>query len=194
MVSFIIRLAICVIILITSIIIGLKTYQKKKNKNDYTVKKDNLLMILSVIGVIFSVWLEINTLLNSVPSPTIYPLNTEAIVYNGTAKVDIESYPIFTIYYSLDGSDPKSGNIYTDSFTVTETTTVVARNRFLHFFWSEPSKSTFRFESVQNITVNNADQNTDDHTTVKDFFTYLIITLIFGTILVLAIRGELDNS
>lgn len=199
MIFFIGTLVVCLLFLIIFIILGFKTYQRKnENKkithiNDYKRKNDNRLMLISVLGAIVSILIAMSTLLNSVPSPTIYPLNTEATVYNETAKVDIESYPIFNIYYSLNGSDPKSGYIYTDSFTVAETTTVVARNRFLHFFWSETSKNTFRFENAQNITVNSVDNNIDDQITVKDFFSYLIIILVFGTVLVLAIRGELDK-
>ena len=175
MVLFIAMLVISVVASITFIILGIKTYHKKNKKiiaiDEYKRKNENRSMLISVIGGFFSVLATILTLFNSVPSPTIYPLNTEATVYNGTAKVDIKSYPIFTVYYSLDGSDPKDGNIYTDSFTITETTTVAARNRFMHLFWSNPpSKSTFRFESVQNITANSVDNSTDEHTTIQDFF------------------------
>ena len=192
--DFIFSLTICALALLACIIIAIKTYQKKiKNKKIVSIKKyenqrikNNLLMFLSVIGVIFTALLEINTLFNSVPSPTIYPLNTDATIYNGTAKVDIESYPIFTVYYSLDGSDPRSGNKYTDSFTITETTTVAAKNRFLHFFWSEPSISTFRFESVQNTTAKTVDNGTDNH--IENLIACLIALIIVIIILVNSMR------
>lgn len=194
MIFFITMLTLSVVASIAFIILGLKTYKRKKrnrkiiNINEHTRKNDNRLMLISVIGGLFSVLATMYTLLNSVPSPTIYPLNNDARVYNGTAEVIIESYPIFSIYYSLDGSDPKDGKIYKDSFTLTETTTVVAKNRFLHFFWSEPSKSTYRFESTQNITVNSVDNNSDDR--MAEFFAYAIIFFIFGTMFFNAVHGK----
>lgn len=172
---FIGLLTICVLFLIASIILG------HKNRS----------MLLSVGCAIFSVIGTLFTLFTSIPTPTIYPLNTEATIYNGTAKVDIKSYPIFTIYYSLDGSDPKDGNIYTDSFTITETTTVAARNRFMHLFWSDPpSKSTFRFESVQNITSKNVDDSINNQMTIEDFFVYLIFFLLICSLFIPMIRGR----
>lgn len=150
-------------------------------------------MILSVLGIIFSIFVMMWTLLNAVPAPIIYPLNNEAKVYNETAKVSIDSNPLLKTYYSLDGSDPKDGYIYEGDFVITETTTVSAKNKFL-IFWSGLSQNTFRFENVQNVTVNSVNTNIDDHTTIKDFFTYLIMVLIFGTIFVLAVRGELDKG
>lgn len=148
MTFFIGMLTICVLFLIASIILGLK----------------NRSMLLSVGCAIFSIIGTLFTLFTSIPAPTIYPLDNEARIYNETAKVDIESYPIFTVYYSLDGSDPKDGNIYTGSFTITETTTVVARNRFLYFFWSEPYPNTFRFENAQATTITYVNENIDFQT------------------------------
>ena len=201
MILFITALIICIAFFIASIILAFKTYKrKKKNKkiiyiDEYKRKNENRLMLLSVLGVIFSIFGMIYTLLNSVPVPIIYPLDNEARVYNDTAKVMISkiNFPFFHTYYSLDGRDPEDGYIYEDDFTITKTTTVCAKTKFL-IFWSEPYKSTFRFESVQNITVNNVNNNTDEHTTVKDFFTYVILTLFLLIVLVLTIRGELDKE
>ena len=148
-------------------------------------------MILSVLGVIFSIFGMIYTLLNAVPAPTIYPLDNEARVYNETAKVYMNSYPFLTTYYTLDGSDPEFGYIYKDEFTITKTTTVSAKNKFL-IFWSGLSQNTFRFDNTQNITVNSVSNNTDDHLTIEGFFVYVIIILMLLIGLVSEIRGSKD--
>lgn len=190
---FIVMLIVSMLFLMTSIILGIKTYKTKKRNREITSedderKRENRLMIMTVISLIFTAFTSFYALFNSVPPPTIYPLNNEARVYDGSADVIIESYPIFSIYYSLDGSDPKNGKIYKDSFTITETTTVVAKNRFLHFFWSKEDKNTYRFENMQTMTVNSVDNNSDDH--IAEIFAYVILFFIFGTMFFNAVRGR----
>lgn len=131
------------------------------------------------------------TLLNAVPAPTIYPLDNEARVYSGTANVIIStiSFPFFHTYYTLDGSDPEFGYIYEDVFTITKTTTVSAKTKFL-IFWSDLEQNTFRFESAQNITVNSVSTNTDSHLTLEGFFIYVIFILFLLIGLVSEIRGS----
>ena len=173
-----------IIFAILTIIFGIKAIIKAKENED---NKNSLLASICTAFVTFFTLFKI-----TIPKPDIYPLDNEVRKYYEFAEVIIGSDLFFKIYYSLDGSDPKNGNIYTDRFTITETTTVVAKNRFLHFFWSNQSQNTFRFESVQNITANSVNNSIDDHTTVKEFFMYLIAALIALTVLVRAIRGELN--
>ena len=94
---FITGLVVSLIFLIASIILAFKIYKKKKEDKkiipidykDQKRKNENRLMILSVLGIIFSIFVMMWTLLNAVPAPIIYPLNNEAKVYNETAKVSI---------------------------------------------------------------------------------------------------------
>ena len=85
--------------------------------------------------------------LASVPMPTIYPLEDSVRVYEGIVEIKIDpndSSPFIHTYYSLDGSDLKDGYVYERPFTITSSTTVFARNKFL-WRWSEPSRSTYAF-------------------------------------------------
>lgn len=85
-----------------------------------------------------------------VTKPTIYPLEDSVRVYEGIIEIEIkpnDSSPFIQTYYSLDGSDPEDGYIYEDSFIITTSTTVYAKNKFFGR-WSEPSKSTYKFESI----------------------------------------------
>lgn len=178
---FITILVACVIVFIGSIILGIIAWERKKNNKIHPIKrkKENILTLISVLGLIISPFFTLLTLLTAVPSPTIYPLNNNARVYIGTADVDIETSPLFTTYYSLDGSDPKDGFIYTGKFTITETTTVVARNRFL-VFWSKPEDNTYRFESVQNTAVTYVNGNIDLETLKQIFALCFMAFVAFG--------------
>ena len=137
MASFVTMLVISVLVFIASIILGVKNYKWKKEKKitsiDYKRKKENRSLLISVLGSIFSAIVMIYTLLNSVPVPTIYPLDNEAKVYNETVKISISSNPLLKTYYSLDGSDPKDGYIYEDDFIITEITTISVKNKFCFF-------------------------------------------------------------
>lgn len=149
MIFFIVALTLSVFGFIVSIVLGFKTY-KRKNKKIITKednrKYDNCLMLISVLGLILSSVALLYTLLNAVPTPTIYPLDNETRVYSETAEVTINTIPFFRTYYSLDGSDPKDGYIYEGTFTITQTATVSARNKFF-FWWSDISKSAFNINS-----------------------------------------------
>ena len=137
MASFVTMLVISVLVFIASIILGVKNYKWKKEKKitsiDYKRKNENRSLLISVLGSIFSAIVMIYTLLNSVPVPTIYPLDNEAKVYNETVKISISSNPLLKTYYSLDGSDPKDGYIYEDDFIITEITTISVKNKFCFF-------------------------------------------------------------
>lgn len=192
MILFIFMLMFCIIVLVISLILVFKTYKRKrdykrKNLEDYNRANDNRSMFMSAIGVIFSVIVMLYTLLNAIPKPIIYPLNNESKIYSESAQVIIDTHPLIKTYYSLDGSDPKYGYVYDGAFTVTKTTTVSAKNKFLFGGWSELSQSTFRFENTQNITVNSTNS---ENTSIQDIFTYALIFLIFCAIFVPTIRGD----
>lgn len=198
MILFITALIMTIVATIVFIFLTIKAYSKKKNNkrnrkiisfDDSKRKKDNYSLFISVCGFFVSVIGVILTLLFAVPAPTIYSLDNEARVYNETAKVIIKSYPFLTTYYTLDGSDPEFGYAYEDAFTIAKTTTVSAKNKFL-IFWSGLSQNTFRFENVQNITVNNVSSDADDHLTLEGLFIYIIIILMLVIGLVSEIRGS----
>lgn len=193
---FYVGLIISSMFFIGCIIFAIITYQRKRNSKiinlanyDGTRKKDNRSMLFSVFCLIFSIFSMLWTLLDAIPVPTIYPLDNEAKLYDGPAEVYIDSYPLLTTYYTIDGSNPEYGDTYKNTFTVTKTTTVSAKNRFL-VFWSELSQNTFRFENAQNITVNHAVNNPNDNMTSEDIFTYCIIIIMLLIVLVSAIKGE----
>lgn len=151
MILFITALIMTIAATIVFIFLTIKAYSKRKNNkrnrkiisfNDSKRKKDNYSLFMSVCGFFVSVIGVILTLLFAVPAPTIYPLDNEARVYNGNVKVTIDSYPLLNTYYSIDGSEPKDGNIYNGSFVITESTTVSARNKFL-WVWSNLSERTY---------------------------------------------------
>ena len=110
-------------------------------------------------------------------------------MYDGAAEVSFDTSPLLTTYYSLDGSDPKDGYKYTGKFKISETTTVVAKNRFLYIFWSKPEHSTYRFESVQNTIVTYVDENID-YLSIKQilFLSFIVLDAFYG--IIQKIRGE----
>lgn len=117
-------------------------YKERKRKDE------NRSLTISVIGIIISCLGLILTVLFAIPSPNIYPLDNEAKVYNGTIEVYMDSYPLITTYYTLDGSDPKNGSVYEAPLTISETTTISAKNKFLFGGWSVLSQRTYRFENI----------------------------------------------
>lgn len=67
-----------------------------------------------------------------IPSPTIFPLNNDTEVYDNDLTITITSEPFTKIYYSVDGSDPKGENIYSEPIQINSTTTISTRG---HFFY-----------------------------------------------------------
>ena len=195
MILFITILVLFMILFAVSIILAFRSYRRKRSKKIISIdsqrKVDNRSMLISALGLISSILGVMYTLFNSVPVPTIYPLDNEAKIYNERAKVYIDSNPLLKTYYSLNGSDPKDGHIYEGDFIITKTTTVSARNKFL-IFWSDLSQSTFRFESAQNITVTGEDTNKSNGLKFEGFFIYTIIILFLITGLVSESRGPRD--
>lgn len=114
------------------------------------IKGDNTTgTILSSIASILSAGITIITSLNiDVPKPIILPLNNESQIYIEDTEITITSdEPDFlTIYYTTNGHDPKDGKVYESGITISESTTICARNKFL-FWWSEISKSGYNLEN-----------------------------------------------
>lgn len=103
-----------------------------------------------IVSGLISVLSFLSIALTPVPTPTIYPLEDSVRVYEGIVEIEIkpnDSSPFIHTYYSLDGSDPEDGYIYEGSFIITSSTTVYAKNKFWGR-WSEPFKSSYRFESI----------------------------------------------
>lgn len=132
---FILPLVLSIIFAVLTIVFLLISFFKERENGRF-----------SIIASTLSAFLTLLSLFNiTVPPPTIYPLDNEIKEYSEKAEVSIVSYPIFKTYYSLDGSDPEFGEIYKDVFTITNSTTVSAKNKFL-LWWSDIAKNTFIFK------------------------------------------------
>lgn len=99
----------------------------------FTVKKKDTISkwvtvasLLSIIATLIG-----NYVFTSVPAPVIYPVNGQ-LKGDGVVEIKAESR-FFDIYYSLDPfSDPKhNGKLYVGVIRLNESTTVLARARFL---------------------------------------------------------------
>lgn len=98
----------------------------------------------------------------NIPMPVIYPLNNETEIYNN--KLEITTVPFVKIYYSLDGSEPKNGNVYLEPIMINGSTTVSTRSLFL-FYWSDIEKSAYNFDSIL-LTEEVIDEKTTDIKTI----------------------------
>lgn len=145
--------------------------------------------LFSAIGTLFSILFSLVSYMNiDVPKPNIFPLNNDTQTYTGNLTIEITSDDnTLDIYYSIDGTDPKYGELYENSIIISESATVAARTKFL-WWWSDISKSSYRFGNIQNITDNNVDNNLNDQTTIEDFLIYLIFFLILCAIVIPMIR------
>lgn len=81
----------------------------------------------------------------TLPAPTIFPLDYEAQTYAGETEITIEEYKWIDTYYSLDGCDPKYGDIYENAIIITESTVVSARNKFL-WIWSDIKSNAYKYK------------------------------------------------
>ena len=144
MFSFLISPILSILFAVSMIYFLFKAFiyaRAKENKNN-------------ILASICSALLALLTAFNvKVPTPTIYPLDNELRKYYDNAEVIIETDALFDIYYSLDGSDPKNGYKYDNSFMISDTTTVSAKSKFL-IWWSDVSKSTYIFDNVWQIENN----------------------------------------
>lgn len=122
----------------------------------------------SIGGILSALAALIVTSLIEIPLPTIYPLNNDTEIYNNNLDITISSVPFVRIYYSLDGSDPKKGQLYSKPFEITNSTTVSARSRFL-YIWSDISKSAYNFDqTVLSLNELNKVEESDADETVNN--------------------------
>lgn len=116
----------------------------------------------SVMASLASAILALILLFNiEVSKPIIEPLDYDIKNYETDIDITISSEEpkYFKIFYSLDGADPKFGNIYSDKIIISKSTTVCARCKFL-WKWSEISKNTYKF--TETPTIKNSDENNID--------------------------------
>ncbi len=137
MLSFLVFFVVSVLCAIATVIFALIALIKRENK------------FFSSLATIISAILTFIAALNvNVPSPTIYPLDNETHTYSDNIEIKIDSNG-FDVYYSLDGSDPQNGEKYENPIIITYSTTVAAKSKFW-FWWSELSKSPYKFENLAN--------------------------------------------
>lgn len=132
---YIVTFCLSLILGLTAVILLFIGFRSKKHKYESIGGILSALVALMVSSAI------------EIPPPTIYPLNNDTEIYNNNLDVTISSVPLVSIYYSLDGSDPKKGQLYSEPIGITNTTTVSARSRFL-YLWSDVSKSAYNFDQT----------------------------------------------
>lgn len=135
MLSFIIPLIVSGVFAILAILCLLISFFKEKSNGKFT-------KFASLFSAIVSFVLLFTT---NVPVPSIYPLDNETTEYDEKVEVTIESYFFIDTYYTLDGSNPIDGERYNGKITLTESTTVSAKNHFL-WWWSEVGKSSYKIK------------------------------------------------
>jgi uncharacterized protein YkwD len=132
--TFIIPVILSGVFTILTIILLLKSLRKTRGKKKY-----------DIWASIFSAFATLVSILNiSIPKPTIYPLNGETLIHVNEVEIYFMSKGnnLFEVYYTLDGTEPQNGIKYNEPFTIHETTTISARNKFF-VFWSDINKSQY---------------------------------------------------
>lgn len=94
--------------------------------------------VLTVFGAVIQ-WINMD-----IPSPQIYPLNNE-MPLGSYEYINIKANDGLKIYFTLDGSDPKYGELYTNEIKIESNTTIAARTKFI-FWWSDIQKSYYKIE------------------------------------------------
>lgn len=172
MLSFIFSLMLIIVALI-ALILSIISFFKEGKNNRFGIGSTICSIICVLIGAVCF----------DIPAPTIYPLNSEAKIYEGEQKITIDTikFPFLNTYYSLDGTNPEEGCIYKGPFTISETTTIVAENKFLGQ-WSKPDKRTYRFESVP-ITYSNGNSTDSiiDNELVSIIVGFAIVFILLKT-------------
>lgn len=140
MLAFILPLGLSIIFAILAIIFLVLSFFKDADKNKY-----------EKMATVFSGLITFISLFNiTVPAPIILPLDNETQKYTNDIEITIKSDEdcLFKTYYSLDGLDPKTeGNQYEEEITISESTTVCARNKFL-WLWSDINRNTYKFMDI----------------------------------------------
>lgn len=97
-----------------------------------------------VMGIITLLSAAITWQNMDIPSPQIYPLNNELPI-SRNESIQIQSKDGLDIYYTLDGRDPKYGELYTHEIKLETSATIAARAKFL-LWWSDIQKSNYLVE------------------------------------------------
>lgn len=96
-----------------------------------------------------------------IPIPEIYKVKNTINDYTEEMQVEINyDKRFFDVYYSLDNTNPEQGNKYETPFSISENTTVYAKNKFL-LWWSDLSDNSFGFEkmTIENKTESSSTSN-----------------------------------
>ena len=141
---FIIYIALFVVCLLGTILFFGATvrYTLKNEKKKSTIAS----MFTSFFGTLISAVAIFNI---EIPQPNIYPLNNDTQTYCESIEITMQSDNKYgmEIYYSLDGTDPINGDKYESAITISNSTTVCARSKFLGH-WSKIVKEAYRFEKI----------------------------------------------
>lgn len=155
----VIFIGLTILFAITTIIFFIKEiYFLKKNKEKIT---------LNTIKALFSMLASVCSYMNvNIEKPEIYPSNNETEVYHDSVQIEIKTDWLSSVYYTLDGEDPKKGNKYIEPFKLTSSTTVSAKRKFL-IWWSDISKEPYKFEEDSDnknssLQITNTEINSDE--------------------------------
>lgn len=112
-------------------------------RKEFSLKSSKLSILISIGSLLVTLLASFQV---KIPSPIILPLDSEVKIYDDNTKISIKSDDNdCTIYYSLDGSDPKNDGIkYNGSFLISDSTTVCARSKFW-WFWSDIEQCPYEF-------------------------------------------------
>lgn len=117
----------------------------------HSVKGDNKKATISNVGgAIFCALIAVVSFLKiEIPQPNIYPLNNDTQTYSESIDITLQTDAKYgvEIYYSLDGTDPINGDKYESAITISNSTTVCARSKYL-WRWSNIVKEAYRFERI----------------------------------------------
>lgn len=124
---------------IASVVITMdKMIKKRKNAQLSTT----ITSLLGALGTLITFLCSI-----TLPVPSIKPYNGETLpIDTKELEITIESErdPIFEIYYTLNGDDPKDGDLYEGTFKIYKASTVCARSKFL-WWWSDSVERNYIF-------------------------------------------------
>lgn len=141
---YIIYIAACVfcIVALISFFGATVRFTLKKDKKKSTITN----IFMSFFGSLFSAVTILNM---EPPQPNIYPLDNDTQTYSESINIIMQTdkWNIIEIYYSLDGTDPIEGSKYESAITISNSTTVCARSKFLGH-WSKIVKEAYRFEKI----------------------------------------------
>lgn len=185
MLTFIFSLMVIIAALV-AIILAVISFFKEGKSNKFSIGSTIFSLVATIIGAACF----------DVPTPTIYPLNSDAKIYNGELEIIIEAikFPFLETYYSLDGTNPEEGHIYKDPFTISESTTIVAENRFLYFWWSKPDRRTYKFETIPITFSGELDLLINDKLpSANELLDYLVFFIILVAIIYSVVRKAIHN-